>query len=86
MRRKNTLSETQKENQQTLARRVFPQPGGPANKIPGGDVRPKAANCLGYRTGARIARLSSSRMSSRAPTSSHVTLGTVANPSRFADG
>ena len=33
-----------------------------------------------------IAMVSSSLISSRAPISSHVTSGTVANPSRFADG
>ena len=33
-----------------------------------------------------MAILSSSRMLSNAPTSSHVVSGTVANPSRFAEG
>ena len=30
----------------TFASRVFPHPGGPANKIPGGLVRPREANSL----------------------------------------
>ena len=34
----------------------------------------------------RMAMLSSSRIPSKAPTSSHVMSGTVANPSRFAEG
>ena len=36
----------------TFARRVFPQPGGPASRIPGGWVRPSAWNSPGYFTGA----------------------------------
>ena len=36
----------------TFARRVLPQPGGPASRIPGGWVRPSAWNSPGYFTGA----------------------------------
>ena len=31
-----------------LAKRVFPQPGGPASKIPGGCVKPSCSKCSGY--------------------------------------
>ena len=36
----------------TLARRVFPQPGGPASSTPGGVVSPNAANWARCFTGA----------------------------------
>ena len=39
-----------------------------------------------YRIGAKIEMESSSLTSLSAPMSSHVTSGTVANPSRFGDG
>ena len=35
-----------------LARRVFPQPGGPARRTPAGQPRPSDLNCSGYLTGA----------------------------------
>ena len=69
-----------------LANKVFPHPGGPANRIPCVLVKPKLANCCGYRTGARIAMLNSSLMSTNAPTSAQVTSGTVTNPSLLAEG
>ena len=70
----------------TFASNVLPHPGGPANSIPGGLVNPKALNASGLRTGASIAMVRSSLIPSKAPTSSHVTSGIVANPSLLADG
>jgi len=37
---------------ETLARRVFPHPGGPASSTPDGALSPRALNCSGDRTGA----------------------------------
>ena len=36
----------------TFASNVLPHPGGPANSIPGGLLRPRALNASGLRTGA----------------------------------
>ena len=36
----------------TFASNVFPHPGGPASKIPGGTVSPSASNSSGFCTGA----------------------------------
>jgi hypothetical protein len=35
-----------------FANRVFPHPGGPHSKIPGGRVKLKISHCSGYLTGA----------------------------------
>jgi hypothetical protein len=61
-------------------------PGGPHNKTPDGDCSPKILSLSGNLTGAKMANFNSSRMLRNEPTSSHVTSGTVINPSRLADG
>jgi len=40
------------EQDNTLANSVLPHPGGPANKMPGGVVKPNASNSSGFCTGA----------------------------------
>ena len=69
-----------------FASNVFPHPGGPQSNTPHGDDIPIFANNSGLRIGCTIAMCNSSRVAYIAPTSAHVTSGTVANPSRFEDG
>mmetsp|Transcript_29750 Transcript_29750/g.83835 ORF Transcript_29750/g.83835 Transcript_29750/m.83835 type:complete len:298 (-) Transcript_29750:948-1841(-) len=65
-----------------FATRVFPQPGGPNRSTPQAADRPIASKRCGNFMGSVIAKDSSSRTSFRLPTSSQVTSGVVANPSR----
>jgi len=69
-----------------LATRVLPQPGGPYKRTPAGAERPIDLNLFGLRIGSTIDILSSSLTLTRAPTSCQVVLGTVENPSLYADG
>ena len=69
-----------------FANNVFPQPGGPQRSTPAGASIPTARNCAGLRIGCITAICSSLRVPCSAPMSGHVTSGTVANPSRCAEG
>eukprot|EP00968_Pinguiococcus_pyrenoidosus_P019392 scaffold2113_cov233-Pinguiococcus_pyrenoidosus.AAC.14 len=71
---------------QAFANRVFPQPGGPQSRTPAGTVRPSRRNRSGLSMGSTTLSSSSSRTSWSAPTSSQVTSGCVAKPSRLALG
>mmetsp|Transcript_58517 Transcript_58517/g.174152 ORF Transcript_58517/g.174152 Transcript_58517/m.174152 type:complete len:227 (+) Transcript_58517:693-1373(+) len=69
-----------------LASSVFPHPGGPKRSTPEGVVRPKCLKSSALRMGSQMAASRSDRTSCRAPTSSQVTSGIVAKPSRRAEG
>mmetsp|Transcript_28567 Transcript_28567/g.77052 ORF Transcript_28567/g.77052 Transcript_28567/m.77052 type:complete len:275 (-) Transcript_28567:1339-2163(-) len=65
-----------------LATKVLPQPGGPYSSTPVAEDRPRAWKRSGCITGWVMQKDNSSRTSSSDPTSSHVTSGVVAKPSR----
>ena len=69
-----------------LATRVLPQPGGPYSNTPAGAERPTSLKIYGFLIGSTIDILSSALTWSNAPTSLHVVLGTVENPSLYALG
>ena len=69
-----------------FARRVFPQPGGPHKSTPAGASIPTARKISGLRIGCTTAMCSSLRVACSAPMSAQVTSGTVAKPSRCAEG
>lgn len=69
-----------------FANSVFPHPGGPQSNTPHGDEIPNLENNSGLSIGCTIAMCNSSRVPCNAPTSDHVTSGTVANPSRLDEG
>lgn len=64
-----------------LATRVLPHPGGPKSSTPAGAVNPTYLYRSGNLIGSTTVSRSSSLISFRAPTSSHVTLGIVVKPS-----
>eukprot|EP00962_Isochrysis_galbana_P018378 scaffold5305_cov107-Isochrysis_galbana.AAC.2 len=69
-----------------FASSVLPHPGGPYSSTPHDGFRPSDSMRPGSRTGSTMRVSSSSRKSASAPTSAQFTSGTVAKPSRLADG
>lgn len=69
-----------------LAKRVFPQPGGPYRSTPAGVFMLNASNFSGYKIGKIILLVNSSFRLYKPPISCHWTLGIVAKPSLFPVG
>ena len=69
-----------------FASSVLPHPGGPKSITPAGIDKPSWMNFSGWLMGSTIDSWSSFRISCSAPMSFQLTSGTVAKPSRFADG